>query len=37
MTQDNLNFESSNSQNKLILDWLLAGNSLTPLDALRMF
>lgn len=34
---DNMNAESSRSQCKMILDWLEAGNTITSLEALRMF
>ena len=34
---DNPNIESSESQNKRILDYLKKGNRLTSLEALRMF
>ena len=34
---DNPNIESSESQNKRILDYLMKGNRLTSLEALKMF
>ena len=34
---DNPNIESSESQNKMILDYLMKGNRLTSLEALSMF
>jgi len=37
MENVNDNAESSRSQCKMILDWLEAGNTITSLEALRMF
>jgi len=37
MTQSNLNFEQSNDQASMILSYLKAGHSITPLEALNRF
>lgn len=34
---NNINRESSESQNAKIRDWLESGNTLTPMEALQMF
>jgi len=37
MANENLNVESTNSQNAMILAYLRDGNKITPLEAERMF